>query len=331
MKKILSYIKKIILIIIIIGLATLGIDYLRMTSGEVPIFNISSYNSKTKIQTFTGLFYKAQRKVAVSTSESLVDSSKIKFSVFTINLNVPKQYKEETFNYTIVTKETKNCTSPVTLYYADKDIKVYTYCLDSIKIKSDNKSKDLITYLEKDNTILDDIDSKLSYNGLNPDDTVLYFTSSNDSFTNYGLTMYRCSKENINDVYIGPKDMTFQSDFCTYKDDDFKFMYEIEEDEREVIDSSIDYNQKEVFYEDETYRYEFDTIKSDLIFITTPEVRGKAATKTPLKTILASNILTIDELEKKGLVFTKIDKAKEKEELEKAKNTEETVENSTTQ
>ena len=67
----------------------------------------------------------------------------------------------------------------------------------------------------------------------------------------------------------------------------------------------------EVFYEDDTYRYEFDKPTLDRITITTPAVRGKAETSIPLRQVLASNLLTIDELEKKGLKFKKIDKAKE--------------------
>jgi hypothetical protein len=318
MKKFFKTIRNIILIVILIGALTAGIDYLRMMSGEVPMFNISSYNERKRIQTYQGLFYQASRKISVSTNESLVDSSNMKFLILNYyEIDVPRQFKDVKLSYTVETEVSNECSNS-TLYYADKDIKVYTYCLDSIKLNTGTSNKNLITYLKKDNSIIDDIDQKLAYRGLLTDDTTLYFKSrSDDSFTTNGLAMYRCNKENINDVYIGPIDMTFQSDFCTYKDDDFKFMYYITEDERINSDSNIDYNQTEAFYEDETYRYEFDTIKSDLVYIETPAVRGKQATKTPLLAILKDNILTIDELEKKGLKFNKIDKAKEAEELAK--------------
>ena len=91
--------------------------------------------------------------------------------------------------------------------------------------------------------------------------------------------------------------------------DDFKFIFEIHEDPDSNTDNSN--TQKEVFYEDEQYRYEFDKPTLDRITITTPAVRGKAETSIPLRQVLASNLLTIDELEKKGLKFKKIDKAKE--------------------
>ena len=47
------------------------------------------------------------------------------------------------------------------------------------------------------------------------------------NLSNSGLTMYRCNKQNINDVYFAPAGVSMQQDFCTYKDDDFKFIFEI--------------------------------------------------------------------------------------------------------
>ena len=137
------------------------------------------------------------------------------------------------------------------------------------------------------------------------------------NLSNNGLKMYRCNKQNINDVYFAPAGVSMQQDFCTYKDDDFKFIYEIEEAPAENTEKIEGEDTKEVFYEDETYRYEFDVPTLNRISITTPEIRGKAATSTPLKTILDYKILTLDELAEKGLKFNKIDKKKEQEELQK--------------
>jgi len=308
----------IFLIVVLAGGITTGIDYLRMTSGEVPIFNIQKYDEKSRVQTFRGIFYKATRKVTVSTTESLRDSSEIEFSFLIFQLNVPRQFKELKQEFQIETKEINSCTEGAKLYFANKDIKVYTYCLEDINISMNSKKKSLLNYLEKDISILDDIDAKLVYLGLYQDQSTLMFRSDDD-LANYGLSMYRCHKTNMNDVYIGPKDMKFQNDFCTVKDDDFKWMAElVEEDapEGQVLPTNPDGTPiKEVIYEDDTYRYELDEVKSNRIFLVTPAVRGFTERKYPLKTVISSGMLTIDELADKGLKFNKIDKKQEAEEL----------------
>ena len=307
MIKLLKKIRNFLILVFLFGIVTATLDYFRMNSGLTPIFNISNYNEQTKIESFRGLFYQASRKVKVSTSESLVDSSDIEYVVVGQKINISKQYRKQERDFSVETKNTPNCISSSTLYYADKDIKVYTYCLDDINIKENNKSDSLLNYLKKDKKILNDIDYKLAYTGLYSDGSTLIY-SDLYGLSNNGLTMYRCNKENINDLYLAPKNTLMQADFCTYKDDDFKFIFEIHEE----TDSSTSLNQeKEVFYEDDTYRYEFDKPTIDRITITTPAVRGKAATSIPLREVLANKLLTIDELAEKGLKFNKIDKSTE--------------------
>lgn len=89
----------------------------------------------------------------------------------------------------------------------------------------------------------------------------------------------------------------FKKNFVHIKIDDFKFIFEIEEEQHEKIE------QKEVFYEDEYNYYTFDEIKSDYIYITTKATRGKQAIRIPLKTALNSKILTIDDIKTKKLKY----------------------------
>ena len=63
-----------------------------------------------------------------------------------------------------------------------------------------------------------------------------------------------------------------------------------------------------VFFEDSEYIYQFDEVKSNRIFIVSPAVRGKEERKVTLKEALNYNLVTIDELESKGLKFNKIEK-----------------------
>lgn len=318
MRVIVRFLRNIIILVIVVGLATAGIDYLRMTSGNVPIFNISQFNSTTRVQSYRGIFYLAERKVRVSESESLVESSHIKFQLFTFVLDVPKQFKDVAIDFAVDVKESAVCDGTTKLYYADMNIKVYTYCLDDITVKENNKSKTLIQYLEKDKSILDDIDSKLGYGGFLADGTTLGFQSMDDGFANPSLKMYRCNKPNIDDVYIGTEKMAFQNDYCTYKDDDFSFLYRIE-DESVAPSPQKDGNGEdikppvEIFYEDNEFFYEFEYPKSDFVFLVRPAVRGREELKIPVKVALINRIVTIEDLEKKGLSFTKVNKNKPNE------------------
>lgn len=313
MKFIFKTILRIIICIIMIGLFTLGIDYLKINSGVIPIFNLKNYDKKTRIQSFHGIFYTLSRKIKASEEESLSDSKKVSFKILVWPVSIPIKYKSDLFSYTIETEQTENCTSASTLYYADTDNKIYTYCLDKINVKEDGKENELITYLRKDKSILNDIEINLLYAGLYNDGSTLIFQSIPNSFTNHGLSMFKCQKDNINDIYIGPRDMSYQQDFCTYKDDDFKFIFEIEEEEHENVNigEAIEGQSgliEEKFYEDGKYEYYFDEKKSNYIFITTPAVRGKNATRISLQDVLNNNLLTIDELEEKGLKFERREK-----------------------
>ncbi|MBQ3298277.1 MAG: hypothetical protein IJG97_05765 [Bacilli bacterium] len=311
----LKAIKNVLVIIIMLGFLSAGVDYVRMNSGDVPIFNISSYDQTSNMETFRGLFYIAQRKVKASVNEPLVDSSDMQYKILIFDLKVPRKFNSAD-TFTLETKVIDNCHDRSVLYFANTKIKVYTYCLESINITDGGKTKDLLSYLEKDHKIIDDIDNKLDFTGIYKDKTTLMFQAKNDEFTNNGLTMYRCNKEYINDVYLAPNDTPFMSEFCTLKDDDFKFVFEIE-DKSEKPEPELDEEgkekeiPKETFYSDEEYDYVFDYSKSDQIYIINPAIRGRAERRYKLKEILDKKMLTIEELEKKGLKFEKVKKTTE--------------------
>lgn len=312
-------IKKLLFLFVLLGALSTGIDYARITAGETPVFNKKSYNSKTHIERFRGLFYIAERKVKSSVNEPLVDSSDIKFKVLTFKIDVPRQFKEQTFEFSLETKNEETCQASK-LIYADRAIKIYTYCLEEVNVidNSTNKKDTLVNYLKNDYTIIDDIDSKLIFLGTKADNTqgstgsILRFKSEDDSFTNNGLELYRCNKLYVNDVYLAPKGTGIIEDFCKYKDDDFYFMYEITIDP--LPEGVEEVKMPDPFLENETYRYEFETQQKDRVFITTPGVRGRAPKKIPLQQVLQQNILTLEQLTERGLKYNTIDKAKELEE-----------------
>ena len=301
MKIVLKLIKKIIIIIIILGILTTFIDYNRIKNNQKPIFNTSNYNKKTHIESYRGILYQAKRKIKTSPEEEIKDSSNIKFYILTYELKIPNLKQNDNYSFTINTKELTNCLEESKLYYADKNIKIYTYCLEKIEIIKNNKSEELNKYMKNNEQAIDEILNNLDFAGLYPDSTTFMYLNANNNITNNGLTIYQCNKENINDIYIGPNNMEFRGDFCTYKDDDYKFISEILDESPKKLET----DQKEVFYEDLEYTYEFEYPRSNYIFITTPAVRGTVETKLPLKDVLVNNLLTINDLEEKGLKFTK--------------------------
>ena len=91
-----------------------------------------------------------------------------------------------------------------------------------------------------------------------------------------------------------------QPDFCAYKEDEYKLSFKIVE---ENTDNTI--NTLETFYEDESYYYEFDEVKSDRIYIVIPSLDGSSEVRYTLKEVLNNKMLSIDDLESKGLKFNK--------------------------
>jgi len=303
-KQIFKILYKIVLLIIIVGVLTAGVDYTRISSGETPLFNLKFYKINTKKQTFQGLFYKATRKVRNDPNEPLTESSKITYKILNkYPIKIPTEYKKIEEEHNIETEEIKDCQETSKLYYANENIKVYTYCLKSIKIKSDNKDDELSNLLKSNVDLIDEIDSKLAFVGIHYNGTTQMYLSRNDETTNNGLAMFKCNNNGITDIYIGPRNMTMQADFCTYKDDDFKFIYTIEEIEHQKVE------QPETFWEDNEKYYQFSEIKSDYVVLKTPAIRGKQEQTIQIKQALYYGLVTIDELKEKGLEFNTVSKA----------------------
>ena len=330
--KVIKAIRNVLIAVVIFGIVTAYIDYTRMTKGYTPLFNRQTYNEKTKIETYRGLFYIAERKVKLDKKESLSSSSDIKYKFLKYDLDIKKINNEKESDVLVFTKEQEKCDEKSKLIYADLDRKYYTYCLDSIKIKEkDSKSKDILEYIKKDDEIIKILESNMEYHGLYKDGTTQMFKSEKYDISNNGLSMYICNTKNINDVYIVPRNTEMKpDDFCKYKDDDFDFIWYIDEKEKiEGEEFPIDEEGNvlpEVFLEDEINRYEFSEPKKNRIYIVTPKVRGKEETRTPLIEALKSKKITLEELTERGLQYNTINKEEEKkrkEEEEKKKQEEE--------
>ncbi len=322
MKKIFRIVIRVFFLVVLMIFCFTGIDYYRMTKGKLPVFQIATYNSKKREQVFHGTFYTATRIVRANPDEALTESSNVAFYLFQFPIDIKVEKTKVKNDFLVNIKAMENCKDS-TLLYADEKVKVYTYCLDKISIVNQNGEKDLLPLIQEDVNTLEELKGHLAYMGLLSDGTTQQYDPRESD--GYEYRIYQCDSLYIPDFYIGPKDMVFQSDFCTFKDDDFKFLYKVSDEAPKDLQPTK--NEKgetvpEAFFEDETYRYEFDVPKSSYVFVVVPENRGRAEKKIALKDILNQKILTIDELQSKGLTFNKIDKAKEAEEKRKKEEAE---------
>ncbi len=214
-----SVIFKLLFFIVVLGIITGIIDYVRLNSNKLPLFAIKSYDSKKNKQTFRGIFYKAQRVVYASVNEDIVDSTDVSyiFLIFKLDINIPKE--ENNTNFTIITDEVINCNEKAKLYYSGQR-NIYTYCLNSIKISKDNKGTELKDYIVNDKDIINKIVNNLYFSRTFYNQNIEMFEDiSVYNFTNNGISLIKCKDDDASDIYIGPKNMTFQDDFCTEKEE----------------------------------------------------------------------------------------------------------------
>ena len=285
----------IILIIVLIGGITTFIDYKRVNNNQKPVYVLSNYNSKSKKQIYNGIFYKIERECNNSEKEKISESKQIVFKFFGIKLKLNKIINPKE-NIKIMTKEQNKCSNSK-LEYADKKIKIYTYCIDEIIINSYGKNYSLKEYIKNNN--YKNILKELRFNGTTIDKNSLELIDIN-KVTNFGLKVIECKVNNNNDIYLGPNYMTYQEDFCTNKDDDFSFMWTIIDKHDENF-KCPENSEKEILYEDNENIYTFDCLKSDSIFVNTPAIRGKIEQNIPIKEALTNNLITINEAINRGL------------------------------
>ena len=303
---------KLFIISIFAFLMMAGLDYIQINNGDLPVFVISRTVSDTRIETFRGFFHTVTRKIYASPSEPLTDSQEVNYSIFTMKFPIEYEEQIEHQSLRVETAEIEECKEKAILLFANADIKVYTYCLNSIDVFQDDKKSELAQLLEKDTSILDDIDSKMNYMGMYKNNIALEFTTTDEDFANQGLKMYRCHKEDNNDVYIGSKNMTFQTDFCTNKKDDLKYISKITdttpEEEKEKTTEKEEKPIFQTFYEDTENYYQLELSKSKYLVIETENIRDWKGMKIPIKEALDKKFISIEELKEIGLDYKIVSK-----------------------
>lgn len=117
----------------------------------------------------------------------------------------------------------KHSCNETTLYSDVDGIKIYSNCLNEIKILDGDKSIELKDYLE--NHSLDDFIKRLEYvDSLNDGGTAIYKDGGTKKYTSDDMTVIKCHKISSvapggfnEDIYIGPSTLQYEENFC--KDD----------------------------------------------------------------------------------------------------------------
>lgn len=141
------------------------------------------------------------------------------------------------FKYKIVTSEEEVCdnASRTKLYYEENDRRVYTRCLNSISIKYEDMTVNLIDFIKNNDSLEEAID-KLTLTHVNTmwdGGTKIYKDGGTTEYSSSGLTLIRCNKMledgTVNkDIYFGTSDMEFKDNYCTNDNRTFIHTYTVE-------------------------------------------------------------------------------------------------------
>lgn len=198
--------KSIKILLGIIGVLLIGIliDIISIYTNNKPIFAIKG----SMPYMYSGLLYDTY-----SCPQYSIPQVKIKGTKFTCT---ETEQKLEQYAYTIETTESSQCKK--TLYMGRENQNIYTYCLDSIKINNGETSQELKDYYQQNNNVIEEIINALT-NIQSYDDggSKLYRDIMKTDFSNNGLSILQCNTLTGNqDIYIGPQDMEYQTEFCQY-------------------------------------------------------------------------------------------------------------------
>lgn len=221
--KTLNRIKLLLWLIVFVGAGSAYYDYTRITDGLTPVFCKRSYDERSKVETFRGLFYVAERTVKVSTEETLNISSDISYRFLNQRLNIKVKAPKDEYDFVLLVTPAIQCPSPSKLYYEWEYNKLYLDCVIDIKVK-EKDSKEAISLkedLEKNPSRVEDILKNFDFVGIANDKSTERYVTKDTSFSNKKLYAYRCHNQESKDIYI-TMNPNMAPDYCTLKMDTLK-------------------------------------------------------------------------------------------------------------
>ena len=102
----------------------------------------------------------------------------------------------------------KDCNNKAQLLVEQKDRKIYTYCLNDVTIKINDKEENLKNFIETDDKAIDKIIDTLEFEDAFSDGGTKTYRGEN-------LTLVKCyTLDGNRDIYIGNQNMKFKQNFC---------------------------------------------------------------------------------------------------------------------
>lgn len=101
-----------------------------------------------------------------------------------------------------------NCSHKAKLLLEQENRKIYTYCLDNVMIKNNDKEENLKSFIQNEDNAIDKIIDTLELKDSFSDGGTTVYKGEN-------LTLIKCyTLDGNRDIYIGNQDMEFKQNFC---------------------------------------------------------------------------------------------------------------------
>lgn len=151
-----------------------------------------------------------------------------------------------------------NCNHKAQLLVEQKDKKIFTYCLDDVTIKINDKEENLKDFIKKEDKAIEKIIDTLKLKDS-------YSDGGTELYKGEKLTLVKCNTLDGNrDIYIGDQNMKFKQNFCDNNNYTFVRTYTVKSirkyTEQQYTDDGIPVSYGNSF-EVELYQFQGETQK----------------------------------------------------------------------
>ena len=211
----LKKIKFLLWIVVFFGAITAYVDYNRLLDGDLPVFCKDVYDPSSRIETFRGIFYIAERQVKRDPNEALALSSEVQYRFLNQKISIQPKAVRSDHSFVLYVTPSESCPGEESLYQELEGKNIYFDCISSIRIKNINEkdSKDLKDVLLEDSSVLDDLLLEMSFTGIEEDQSTERYVVEDSSFATHSFYLYRCHQEENHDIHISMN--SEKRDYCS--------------------------------------------------------------------------------------------------------------------